>query len=79
MDTIYLYDVCHLRHIVDVDGLEVGEVVINTDNRNPVIEYGKAPIDLLPYWGHWFTLSQAESDLVAIGFRQVDKTVWIRG
>lgn len=79
MDTVYLYDIFHVRHVLCVDGFDVGETVINTDNRNPVIQYGSAPIDLLPYWGHWFTLAQAEHDLVSIGFKKIDKTMWIRG
>ncbi len=79
MDTVYLYDIFHVRHVLCVGGFDIGETVINTDNRNPVIQYGSAPIDLLPYWGHWFTLAQAEHDLVSIGFKKIDKTMWIRG
>lgn len=78
MDTVYLYDLSHIRHVRSVECQDVGETVINCDNRNPIMQYGKSPSDLLDIFGFWFTIEKAQSDLRVMGFTQVDKTQWIR-
>lgn len=80
MDTVYFNDIAHFRHVKSVGIEEVGETIVNCDNhRRPVLKHGrKAPGELLSLYPHWFSEEKAKSDLIALGFRPVDETMWIK-
>ena len=47
--------------------------------RKPIIKRGKAPHSLLDVYHLWFTVEQAENDLLAMGFRKVNQTLFEKG
>ena len=80
MEQINLYDVGHFRHVKFSGFYQVGETVYNCDNpRKPIIKRGKAPHSLLDVYHLWFTVEQAENDLLAMGFRKVNQTLFEKG
>lgn len=77
-EIVTLYDSNVWKHTrYDASMLFLGETVYNSENkfRPVVIREGRAPCCLL---GVWNNLTQAESVLKSMKFKQIDKIRWER-
>lgn len=80
-EQVKLYDLLHWEHNL-YNGFEVvGKTTYNVDNkRSPVIKHGKAPCEMLEHQVLWFTLEDAESTLLGLGFEKRNKIeFWRKG
>ena len=80
MEALYLYDTKHFRHIrQDANGYEIGETIYNADNHSkPIRKTGNAPCEFRNLYYNWLELQFAIQDLIDLGFKQVNQTLWIR-
>lgn len=80
-EKVKLFDLFHWEHI-RYKGFEViGKTVYNVDNkRMPVIKHGQAPCEMLEHQALWFTLEDAESTLLGLGFEKKNSIeYWRKG
>ncbi|MFA5166614.1 MAG: hypothetical protein WC449_05015 [Candidatus Paceibacterota bacterium] len=80
-EQVKLYDLLHWEHN-RYNGFDlVGKTTYNVDNkRQPVIKHGQAPCEMLEHQTMWFTLEDAESTLLGLGFEKKNSIeYWRKG